>query len=150
MRLAHADCLCSLLLMAGGVILYQEISVVPFEGRIFPQVLIMLLMACGLLLGIRGLLALRRKTGKPFLFFGDMSAGRWAMVVCLFIGYVAFSMNLSFLCGTFLIAFILPLMLEQVLSPRKLIISGVYAAGLTLFFYAFFIRIMNFQFESFF
>ena len=136
--------------MVGGLVLFREISVVPFEGRIFPQFLIGLLMAGGLLLGIRGLLALRRNDSKPFRFFGDMSPTRWTMVVCLFLGYVLFSMNLSFLCGTFLIAFILPMMLENVISLKKAIVSGIYAAGLTLFFYVLFIRIMHFQFESFF
>lgn len=149
MRAAHADCLCALLLLGACPILCWEMRDVPWEGQVFPLAVIALLAGCALALGVRGLLLLRRGLGDPFRFFGEVSPRKWLVIVLAFCAYVLFAMNASFLCGTFAFAAALPLFLEWPPRGRAWLVAVLYSAGLTLFFYIFFIRIMHFNFPAF-
>lgn len=149
MRAAHADCLCALLLLGACPILCWEMRDVPWEGQVFPLAVIALLGACAVALGIRGLRRLRSGLGEPFRFFGEVSPKKWLVIVLAFCAYVLFAMNASFLCGTFAFAAALPLFLEWPPRGRAWLVAVLYSAGLTLFFYIFFIRIMHFNFPAF-
>lgn len=149
MRVAHADCLCAALLLAACPILCWEMRDVPWEGQVFPLAVIGLLGACMVGLLVRGLRGLRKKTDALFRFFCEVSPQKWLVIVLAFCAYVLFSMNASFLCGTFAFAALMPVFLEWPPQARNWLVAAVYSAGLTLFFYIFFIRIMHFNFPSF-
>lgn len=151
MQLKHAECIYSFVMLAISFILYKDMEAVPFEGKVFPVAIIALLVFCSCLLALRALIALLRKTNtaQKCSFFGDVAPGKWLFIVGVFSAYVLFSMSVSFLCGTFLLAIILPALLTDTLK-KDIVVIVLYALGLVGFFDIFFIRIMNFRFASFF
>lgn len=149
MRLAQADFICALALLVICIILFMELQEVPWEGQVFPVGIVCLLGICGTGLGFRAWRSRLNCTGPAIHFFGDVSPRKWLIITAAFSVYVLFSMNISFLCGTFIFAFIMPVFLEYSSRARQWFTAFCYSITLVGCFYIFFIRIMHFNFPAF-
>lgn len=150
MRHHHVDCVSGVSLLGLCSVLLWQLNDVPYEGRLFPVSVLVLLMGCSVWLALRGVLALVRDRGgdQLFSFFGQVAPRIWFIVVGVFIGYTIFAMNISFLLGTFIVGFLIPTLLTGRPECKKMLMFLIFSSGMTAFFHIFFIRILHFNFPS--
>ena len=144
MKERTVDLLSAAFLLAFGLVMRSQLDGIPREGVLFPLCVLYLLMGCGVLLGIRAVVAGRGE--MPF--FGDIHPRRWCLVAGIFVVQVLGAMYVSF--NVCMAAGMLAML--TVLTPRKngrtLLANLAFTAAFILFFHVFFTSIMHIYFPE--
>ncbi len=147
MKTKTADKYLSVFVALGCYFLIGQLEGVPVEGRIFPSaVLWLIIIACGVLFA-QSLLK-KVKKDSHFELWENGSFPIWLVIVVIFVSFVVGIFYIGFFTCAFLSSLLVPTILSKKDWRASLRINFLFASGLVIVFYLFFVVLMKVRFPE--